>query len=90
MLRAALHAAVTGCEPLRELLSSFGAVLSGPDGLETRSVSHGASLDACHICFLAHILGRPIICFAAAELEYRGARDDDLRTLLIKYYSATN
>ena len=34
--------------------------------LKTRSVLHGNSCDPGHILALAHIFGRPIVCFAAA------------------------
>ena len=73
LIRAAVHAALSSCAPLRALLEAHGVPLGGPDGLESRSVAHGRSLEAGHILVLAHIFGRPIVCFTSAELEYRSA-----------------
>ena len=56
-MRAALHAALRGCAPLRVLLEAHGAGLEGPEGLLSRSEAHGRSLDAAHVLALAHALG---------------------------------
>ena len=70
-LRAALHHALVHCAPLRALLAEHGAPLGGKDGLESRSVLHGNSLEPGHILCLAHLFGRPIICYASADNETR-------------------
>ncbi len=71
-LRAALHYCIVHCEPLRALLAHHGAALEpanlGVDTVESRSVEHGNSCDPAHVLALAHILRRPIVCYAAAAV----------------------
>lgn len=67
LIRAAVHAALRW-PPLVALLASHGADLAA---LEARTASHGHSLEAPHLLVLAHLFGRPIVCYCAAELEYR-------------------
>lgn len=79
-LRAALHHAVTRCEPLRALLAGHGALLepaaAGAETVESRSVVHGHSCDPTHVLALAHIFRRPIVVYAAASVgEVREATD---------------
>ncbi|KAL1530670.1 hypothetical protein AB1Y20_001570 [Prymnesium parvum] len=69
LLRAAVHASLHW-EPLAELLRSHGADLGA---LRERSARHGLSLDAAHILALAHVFGRPVVCLARGELEFRDA-----------------
>ena len=83
-LRAAVHHSLTQCTALRALLASHGAVLDGGvsgtearvtgESLEDRSRLHGNSLDPPHMLVLAHILRRPIVCYATAAVgEVRDA-----------------
>jgi len=75
-LRAALHHCLVHCEPLRALLEHHGAVL---DEVESCSVRDGESCEPAHVLALAHIFGRPIVCYAGAEVaEIRTGRDDHL------------
>ena len=72
-LRAAVHFSLTRCAALRELLKHHGCELegepgSGADTLESRSCLHGNSCDPGHILLLAHILRRPIVCYASASV----------------------
>ena len=78
-LRAALHHSLVRCQPLRQLLDFHGALLDGgvdgtaatakPDEtLEARSSRHCASCDPGHLLILAHILRRPIVCYAHANV----------------------
>ena len=87
-LRAAVHHSLSHCTALRELFASHGAVLQGgvsgtepPMGgetLEDRSRLHGNSLDPPHLLVLAHILRRPIVCYASAAVGE--VRDPEERT----------
>ena len=75
-LRAALHHCIVHCEPLRALLAHHGAVLHE---VESGSVRDGYSCEPAHVLALAHIFGRPIVCYAGADVdEIRTGRDDHL------------
>ena len=77
-LRGALHHSLLHCVGLRRLLEAHGCVLGGAsstisDSLVARSREHGCSLDPAHILVLAHVLRRPIICYASATVGERRA-----------------
>ena len=71
-LRAALHYCLLHCVALRQLLAAHGAALepaaAGVDTLESRSGRHGSSCDPGHVLLLAHVLARPIVCYANAAV----------------------
>jgi hypothetical protein len=86
-LRAALHASLLGCLELRRLLAAHGVELEGSASgtepaaantstLESRSRLHGNSCDPGHLLVLAHILARPIVCFASAAVGEVRVPDD--------------
>jgi hypothetical protein len=77
-LRAAVHHSLLHCGALRALLAHHGCVLAGGvsgteptsqvETLEARSALHGNSLDPPHLLVLAHVLRRPVVCYASAAV----------------------
>jgi hypothetical protein len=74
-----VHHSLLYCTALRALLAHHGATLDGgvsgtepaattAETLEARSALHGNSLDPPHLLVLAHVLRRPVVCYASASV----------------------
>ena len=57
--------------------SSLPEAGSLPETLEGRSRLHGNAVDPPHLLVLAHVLRRPIICYASADPQTGEVRDPD-------------